>query len=159
MIDLKSMYGDTYKITLDESGKIPGQSREDRLWNYRIPCKFGHIYVHSADMLGAFTDRRGVRSRLRSIPGVRVHQVGDVELSVVFPPSIFPQVAEVLHPRRRPSYTDEQRRAMADRMAALRSRSRENGGQAAQGEADLAGVVSGIDPSVSIAPGASQDVA
>ena len=32
MIDLEATYGDIYRITLDETATIPGQTRADRLW-------------------------------------------------------------------------------------------------------------------------------
>jgi hypothetical protein len=36
MIDLKAAYGDRYRITLDQSAEIPGQSTADRRWLQRV---------------------------------------------------------------------------------------------------------------------------
>lgn len=120
MIDLKATYGATYRITLDESAKATGQTREERLWLYRIPCRYGHIYVHGANTLGAYTDRRMVRGRLRALPGVIVHQDGDEETTVLFHPDQLPQIAELLQARRRRHLSPEARAIATARLAANR---------------------------------------
>src|SRR4051812_44715639 len=100
MIDLKARFGDRYKIALDESANIAKQSEADRLWLYQIPGRYGHVYVHGADALGAYvqtyndgSDRLG---RLLSLPGARLHQRGDREASVVFLPAALEAVAGIL---------------------------------------------------------------
>lgn len=122
MIDLKATYGGTYRIAMDSSAALTGQTREERLWLYRIPCGRGHIYVHGANTLGAFCDRPNVGRRLMALPGVRVHQRGDREFTVVFPADngdIFSKVAELLKARKRRkiTMTEEQRTALAERLA------------------------------------------
>jgi hypothetical protein len=122
MFDLKQEFGAGYFVRLDESVKIPGQSREDRLWLYQIPAKYGHIYPHSETHLGGYTDRRGIMTRLANLPGVRVHQHGDTELTVVFTPEHFPAVADLLRARKRPRRSAEQKAAATRRLAEFRSR-------------------------------------
>jgi hypothetical protein len=118
MIDLKATYGDTYRITRDESAKISGQTRDEQLWNLRISCDGdSHIYVHGANTLGAFTSRQRVRFKLEALPGVTVHQRGDSELAVIFAPEILPDVAKLLGAKKRVHLTLEQREAAITRLA------------------------------------------
>jgi hypothetical protein len=113
MIDLKSRFGDVYRITLDESANIPGQTSEERLWLQRIPCRGNaHIYVHGQDTLGAFIDRKGLMPYLAKVPGVRVHQRGDNEMTVVFALESLPEVARLLGARKRRHLSPEQREAL-----------------------------------------------
>jgi hypothetical protein len=126
LIDLKTQYGDRYRITLDESASILGQSQEDRLWLYQIPGKFGHVYVHGNATLGAYvrtrhdpTDRLG---RLLALPGARLHQRGDAEAAVIFAPECLDEVAQILRLRRRRQLTPEQRESARQRMKALINR-------------------------------------
>lgn len=131
MIDLKATYGDTFRITLDESAKSPGTSREDKLWCYRIPCRRGHIFVHGENTLGAYCDRRLIRKRLAALPGVRVHQDGDRETTVTFDPALLPKVAELLQARRRVRLSPEERQRRSDQIRAVVARSREKAALAA----------------------------
>jgi hypothetical protein len=48
MIDLKATYGHRYRITLDPSADIEGQTREERLWLYQIPSRFGFAFRAAA---------------------------------------------------------------------------------------------------------------
>lgn len=123
MIDLKARFGDRYRIALDESAEIPGQTREERLWLYQIPGKFGHVYVHGRETLGAYVRTRRDGSnrlgRLLAIPGARLHQRGDDEAAVTFPPEALGVVAGILRLRERPKQSPEQRAAAAERMRQL----------------------------------------
>ena len=105
MIDLKALAGDRYKITLDESAELD-PSWEGRLWYYQIPgrragSKHSLISVHGKDTLAAWSDRYSIVRKLESLPGVTVHQRGDHEIRVLFPPSRLDEVAEVIEARRR----------------------------------------------------------
>lgn len=100
--DLKAAYGSAYRITLDEAAGYPGTSRADRRWLYRIPAKYGHIYIYSSYLLGAWTGSSRIASRLAAIPGVSAYQVGDREFSATFAPGpAFAAVAAVLGARRK----------------------------------------------------------
>jgi hypothetical protein len=123
MIDLKASYGNTYRITFDEAASIPGQTRAERRWLERIPCKYGHIYVAGTGTLGAYAEGRLVTGKLARLPGVRVRQRGDTEVAVDFPPEVFPAVAALLGARKRRRVSEEQARAGAERLARYRAAS------------------------------------
>jgi hypothetical protein len=120
MIDLKAQFGSVYRVTLDESAQIPGQTTEDRAWLQQIRGKFGHLYIHAIDKLGAYVRTRNDGSRrlprLLEIPGVKLHQRGDDEASVILPLEAFDRVDEILQFRRRPRQSPEQRTAAAERI-------------------------------------------
>ena len=68
-------------------------------WNLEIRCKYGKVYPHGGKFLQAYTDRRIKRGELRDIPGVKLHQWGDTECTVIFPVEVLPAVLDVLKPR------------------------------------------------------------
>lgn len=120
-IDLKALYGATYHIVMDDSAKIPGQTADERLWLYRIRCRGNsHIFVHGVNTLGAYCGRQRVRLKLKALPGVTVHQEGDEELSVTFPPEVLPAVADLLEAKRRVHLTPEQKEVAVARIAKFR---------------------------------------
>jgi hypothetical protein len=49
-IDLKARFGHKYRIELDPAARHEPGSRKD-LWYKIIPCRRGHIYVHSDTQL------------------------------------------------------------------------------------------------------------
>lgn len=117
MIDLKKLAGRKYKTVLDESYEPTG-CLEDRLWHIQIPAKYGHVYLHGANLLGAYTDGRKRIAMMKAIPGLRLHQNGDKEASFVFPPELLDQVAAVLKARKgRPPMSEEQKAAAVERLA------------------------------------------
>lgn len=113
MIDLKSLAGHRYRITLDESANLD-TDRESRLWYYRIPCKHGFISVHGPGLLAAYTDRTRMMAKLAALPDVRVHQQGDRELRVLFEPDQLDAVADLLKARRRVHLSPEERQRRKD---------------------------------------------
>jgi hypothetical protein len=120
VVDLKAECGGRYRIALDPSAGIEGQSRKERLWYYRIPCKFGHIYVHGKERLGAYASGR-VATKLAAHQNVTVHQRGDSEVSVIFSIEIVDIVAWILGARRRRTVSAAQAEAGAARLAAFRA--------------------------------------
>src|SRR4051795_6957721 len=88
LIDLKKQYGAEYKIVWDESAETSNQSTADRRWLQQIPAKYGHIYIHGEEMLGAHASGRIISGKLAALPSVRVHQRGDSEVNVVFTPDL-----------------------------------------------------------------------
>ena len=120
MIELKTTYGDIYRITYNEAVKIPGQTRADRRWLPQIPCKYGHVYVHGRETLGAYVTGRLITGRLAALPGVRVLQQGDEEVAVSFPPEMFPAVASLLQARKIRQVSAAQAAAGAKRLAEFR---------------------------------------
>jgi hypothetical protein len=121
MIDLKAIAAaHGCRVTLDESASIPGQAAGDRAWLVQVPGRRAHLFVHSRTELGAWTDRLPAGRRLAALPGARVHQRGDREVTVVLPPEQFAQAAGLIQARRRRVLSDEQRAAGAARLAAFR---------------------------------------
>jgi hypothetical protein len=105
-IDLKSRFGDRYRIVHEDSGI---KSRAHDPWLQTIPCQLGHIYVHGQTALGASTDRRGsTATRLAALPCVTLVQDGDDVINVVFNADDFDKVAAVMKPKRRRTFTPEQ---------------------------------------------------
>jgi hypothetical protein len=117
MLDLKALSGGTLRVTLDESATISGRTQADRLWLLQIPCKYGHVYLHGTETLGAYAAGRRIAGKLAALPGVRVHQRGDSEVTVTFSPAVFPAVAVLLRARKRRRLSEEQARAGAERLA------------------------------------------
>lgn len=113
-IDLKQRFGSEYRVSLDESYFAHGTGREaEKLWMWRIECKYGHIYPHGGEVLGAYCNRRLVRGKLKKLPCCKVHQEGDFETTVLFHVSHFDEVAKVIKPKRRRRITDEQKQRLA----------------------------------------------
>ena len=112
-INLKESYGQQYQVSYEESYRAErgdGGRLKDP-WLQIIPCRFGHLYPHGGNYLGASTTRRGpVANRLAALPCVRLVQDGDDGVNVVFHLDDFELVAAVMRPKRR-------RRLPADRRA------------------------------------------
>ncbi len=100
MIDLKQFAGVKYRINLDESAELD-PARENRVWYWRIPCKYGFIGVHGPETLSAFTSSTRIGLKLMDLPGVKVHQQGDREVRVLFTPDCLDAVATLLQAKRR----------------------------------------------------------
>lgn len=85
--------------------------KADRMWNFMVPCRKGrsisgvkaHIYSFSPTHYAYTGVGMRLRKRLLEIAGVRSHQTGDEEFTVVFPSSALATVAEDVLPHRRPS--------------------------------------------------------
>ena len=66
-----------------------------------VPGQYGQIEWFNPDRLAVFTDRYRIATKLRAIPGVLAHQVGDEEFRGVFAPAVLPAVARIIGARRR----------------------------------------------------------
>ncbi len=85
------------------------QLRTDRGFYFMVPCAKGrkvagvkaHVYPFSGTELAFTGFGRRLQRTLVAIPGVRAHQTGDDEFTVVFPTERLAAVAEVVGPRRR----------------------------------------------------------
>jgi hypothetical protein len=67
----------------------------------RVPGRLGQIEYHDGVDLAVYTERRRVFGKLEAIPGMRRHQIGDVERRWLFPPEALEQVAGVIRVKRR----------------------------------------------------------
>jgi hypothetical protein len=84
-INLKSLADERYRITEDESAKVD-RSQESRNWCVQIPCKHGHVGVHSDRDLRAYCKAARLFARLVDISSARVIQDGDKEIAFAFLP-------------------------------------------------------------------------
>lgn len=115
-VNLKVLSGGRYRIQKDpgwinvRSCKTREQreaAENDNEWLYIIPCKRGgkisglkaNIYSHSNTELGFIGAGVGLRRELLKLDGVRSHQVGDKEFSVVFPNALLDAVSGVVGAR------------------------------------------------------------
>jgi hypothetical protein len=114
MLDLKARFGKSYHVVAEASAETPGQTAEERLWLWTIPGKRGHIFLWGRDELAATTDAPSRRRALLALPGVRVRQRGDREVTVSFNPALTEQVAQILGCRRRRKLTTEHRRKLVE---------------------------------------------
>jgi len=100
-LNLKDLYGERYKITLDESAFCEKESKRD-LWYFQIPCKYGHIYSISDMYLGFWCDSGVIKARMvREAPEIELVQDSDDEGVFRFTPEQFEIVAKYARPRRR----------------------------------------------------------
>ena len=115
-IDLRTLAGKRYRLAYDESR----QGRDDDPWLLTIPCRCGHIYPHSATLLGVATNSRATGLKLAKLPGVEIWQDGSDGMNLVFPAHVFDKVASVVRPKRKRQLGEEQRqRASAQGKANL----------------------------------------
>jgi hypothetical protein len=119
VIDLRTLAGNRFRITLDPSAEAD-PARRSRPWYYRVPAKYGHIGVHGPDALVAYCDRPRLFPALLAIPGARVRQRGDQEIAVLLAPDNLDRAADILKARRRRRLSAEARERATARLAANR---------------------------------------
>jgi hypothetical protein len=117
---LLGMLKGVYRVRWDESATLNGQTREDRNWLWLIPCKYGHIYPWGNGWLAAYCDHPRMIGRLCGIGGVRLHQLGDHECTVVFKFALVDQIGTLLRARRRPTRSPAQQAASYAALAKMR---------------------------------------
>lgn len=115
MIDRKAIAGNRYRTTLDPSAGLD-PARENRVFYYRIPARYGFIGVHSSDALLAHCKAVRIIPRLLAISGVEVRQRGDREVNAVFPLDRLDEVATLLKAKRRVQLSPAERARRAERM-------------------------------------------
>jgi len=100
-LDLKQLYGNRYKITIDESALCEKETKRDP-WYFQIPCKYGHIYPISDKYLGFWCDSGVIKARVeREAPEIELVQDSESEGVFRFAPGQFEIVAKYARPRRR----------------------------------------------------------
>jgi hypothetical protein len=115
-VNLRERFGRRYKVTFEESYAAaygPKASRDDP-WLQIIPGALGHVFPHSATMLGAKPGRSGKSARrLKDLPFVQVHTDGSDGVTVLFSPNHLNLVADLLQLRRRRRVSDRERQRLA----------------------------------------------
>lgn len=113
-LNLKNLFGDRYKIELDEATHCRGESKKDP-WYFQIPCKFGHIYPHSSNQLGYYCNGPRLMKRLqREHPEIEISQEGDFEAIFLFSPPQFDMIATYAHPKRKRRVTEAAKRQLVE---------------------------------------------
>jgi len=114
-LNLKELFGDKYKIAIDESASCPGESK-DNPWYYQIPCKFGHIYSYSDKELGFYCESGKIRNRLhQEHTDIEItNWSDDGEAVFLFTPDQFKIVAEFAKPKRKRRLSQEHRRKLTN---------------------------------------------
>ncbi len=111
-LNLHALAGGRYRLELDESARID-RSQEPKDWCIQIPCKHGHIGVHSDKELRAYCKATRLFARLTDITSARVIQEGDKEIAIAFHPTHLDEVAELLKARRKRVVTEEELQRLA----------------------------------------------
>lgn len=117
-INLKSVFGGTYRIALDESHQ-PGETLDP--WLFLIPGRYGHVYPYGGELLCAYTDRPKLKKILKAIPGADVWQEGDTELIVRFHVTRSDPVFKALKLQRKKKASPAQLEGLARGRASRRS--------------------------------------
>ena len=115
-VNLKDMFGDRYKIGVDESydAERPEFRRQEEPWLTHVVCQHGHIGVWGDDQLVACTKNAGpVAKRLIALPFTEVAQDGTDGANVVFDLEHFEEVAEIMRPRKRRRLSEEHKAKLA----------------------------------------------
>jgi hypothetical protein len=118
-VDLRELAGDRFKIALDESATAE-PARSERIWLYRIPCRYGFIGVHGERTLVANCDRPRLFPALLAIPRATVRQRGDDEIAVIIEPDHLDDAAGILKAYRRRRLSADARERATARLVANR---------------------------------------
>ena len=125
MKSLKEVYGKRYPVEYEESyyAQHGPRARVEDPDLQIIPCRHGHLFRHSDELLAASTNTSGsVATRLKALAGCQVLQDGSDGVTVAFPPELFGSVAKLMRPRRRRWLTDAHRERLVAAGAAGRAR-------------------------------------
>jgi hypothetical protein len=122
-LNLNVLFGKRFRISNDSAAITPSERKNP--WMMTIPCRRGAvIYPHGGNLLAVELDYRPhMAKRLASIPGVRLHQDGDHERTLLFPVELFLQVAALVKPRRKRRLSPQQKAENARRLALFRKKS------------------------------------
>jgi hypothetical protein len=117
-IDLAERFGRRYRVEYEESyfAQYGPRARVNDPWLKIIPCRLGHLMPWGGSMLAAVTNKPGPTARkLAALPGTILWQDGSDGATILFDVALFPQVAKLMHPkRRRKPPTEAQLAALAE---------------------------------------------
>ncbi len=122
-VNLRERFGRDFKIGHEESYLAErGELRADEeIILQIIPGRRGHVFPWGPNRLAGSTDTRGPTARrLAALPNVRIEQDGSDGVTVSFPPELLPQVADLLHLKRRRRLSPEARLRLAEAGAKTR---------------------------------------
>lgn len=110
--NLKALYGDRYKVKYEESyyAERGEGARGEEPWLQLVACTNGHIFPWGRNLLAASMRIRGpISNRVKALPFTKIAQDGDDGSTYTFPADHFEAVAEIMVPKRRRQWTEEQR--------------------------------------------------
>jgi hypothetical protein len=95
-INLRERFRQQYRTGFDQAA----ENRNDP-WMMTIPCRWGTIYPHGAEMLALELDcHPKVAKQVAAILGIVLHQDGNEEKTFLFPVGLFDQVVALVEPKR-----------------------------------------------------------
>ena len=116
-INLKERFGKQYRITFDpayDHKGVPRKSLDPSMMT--IPCHKGIIYPYGGEYLAVEIDYHGPTAKqVGQIPGVVCTQDGDQEKTFKFHVDLFPQIAQLVIPRKKRRLTEEQKQKLVER--------------------------------------------
>lgn len=119
LINLKSQYGDRYRVVDDGTDD---RDRAERVWCMEIRGKYGAIYPHGADgTLAVRVESARVARRFTSL-ALKVAQRGDDEVVFVFTADLIDKVGALIRARRRRQVSPERRAQLAEGLKRARER-------------------------------------
>ena len=112
-VNLKDLFGDRYRVGLDDSTQHEPGARKDP-WHYVIPCRNGSISPFSDELLAFHCTARGIRTRLhRHHPEIDVRNWSDDgEAIFLFRPDQFDLMTKYAKPRRKRRLSPEHRQKL-----------------------------------------------
>ena len=116
-LDLKELFGETYRLDVDESyyAERPEFRHQEEPWLTHIICRHGHIGVWGGNLLFASTNTRGTMAKqLKALRCVQVVQDGSDGVNVTFDLKDFDKVARVMAPKRRRRLSPEHRQRLLE---------------------------------------------
>ncbi len=117
-IDLKTLYGDKYKITLDPAAKLERGGRHDP-WQYVLPCRYGEIYPFNDRQLAIMVIGSKKVTELKW-DGFHLHQDADGEAVFLFTLDRFDEVAKMAKAKMKKRISAAHLRKLQDGAAAYR---------------------------------------
>ena len=124
VIDLKSLAGNKYRVTIESSyyadtGSAQKRNRDPYLW--LVVGRHGDVFLWSPELLAVSTHKRGgIAGRLMELPCTTVVQDGQDGLTMTFPAQYLDTVADLVKLRRRPVLSEERRAELSERMRSIR---------------------------------------
>ena len=116
-LNLKEFFGHRFNVGYDPAAETYAERQNP--WMMTLCCMNGVIYPHGSTLL-AVECKGTTAKRLMDLPGVTVHQQGDMEWTLLFDVAIFEAVAAIVKPRKRRRLTEDQRAGNVERLKAFR---------------------------------------
>jgi hypothetical protein len=135
-INLRERLGNRFRISHDPAALTRGERNDP--WLMVVPCRFATIFPHGGDLLAVEANNHPRVAQQLAALGLQVWQNGDAEKTLLFGLDRFDEVADVVKPHRRRQWTEEQKQAVAQRLAPHLFRSVVTPRQTAPKTADLA---------------------